>query len=268
MSDAVQIVIVWTSSFALWPRAPSVNARIPRSGTSGLARELSDVPRRAREGRLVEQVRGRIRDRMLRPVEIVGAGCGVQRVANRDLVTDDEYRLLGAGEELLVRGCVASRRVVEALAAGKGVCTGVRELPGAVLVERLTLELADVDVVEERLFELRHIPSFERGVCGLEGPPETRVDAEVERQLGELVAKLLRLCVSLRRERDRHARIAVDPVCEVEGRVGVTGQHEEPHGRGAYACATQPGRGLLEWPGASADRGPAGKSGALDSSVQ
>ena len=66
-------------------------------------------------------------------------------------------------------------------------------LPGAVLVERHAFEVADVDVVEERLFHARHVAAAQHHVGGLERPAESRVDAELEGHLGELMAELLRL---------------------------------------------------------------------------
>jgi hypothetical protein len=54
------------------------------------AAELVDPGCGALEGRIVEEERRRVRDVVDRRVQIRGAGCTVQRVANRDLMADDE----------------------------------------------------------------------------------------------------------------------------------------------------------------------------------
>ena len=57
-----------------------------------LGRELPDAHRRAGERRALEEERDRVRNVVeRRPVELVGSGGGVQRVADGDLVSDDEH---------------------------------------------------------------------------------------------------------------------------------------------------------------------------------
>ena len=84
-------------------------------------------------------------------VELVRAERGVDRVADGDLVADDEDPPLRSREQALVGVGVAPGRVVQALAAREGVRARVLRLPGPVVVDRPALELADVDVVEQRL---------------------------------------------------------------------------------------------------------------------
>src|SRR4051812_39597847 len=102
---------------------------------------------------LVEEIRRRVRDQVDRPVEVGGARGCVEGVAEGDLVADEEERLLGPGEELPEGPCVSAGGVVEALAAEKAVLPRVLVLPVAIRSERVALEVADVDVVEERLFD-------------------------------------------------------------------------------------------------------------------
>ena len=59
-----------------------------------LERVISSMRAAARSSaRVVEEIGRRVRDRMLGPVEVVRPAGGVQRVADRDLVADDEHRL-------------------------------------------------------------------------------------------------------------------------------------------------------------------------------
>ena len=62
----------------------------------------------------------------------------------------------------------------------------MRPLPGPVVVDRLALEVADVDVVEERLDFERHVSSRQRKLSCLARPVEARVNAEIECDSGEL----------------------------------------------------------------------------------
>src|SRR5205085_10645041 len=144
------------------------------------AYELVDARRRPRQRRLVEEVRRRVPELVDGAVEVVRAVRGVEAVAERDLVADDEDLLLRPCEEPPEAFRIPARGVVEALAAGERVRAGVNALPGAVLVDRHALELADVDVVEERLDDHRHLAVADRERRRLEGPPEARPDAEVE----------------------------------------------------------------------------------------
>ena len=137
-----------------------------------------DPLRRASERVVVEQVGGRVRQRVFGPVEVVGARGRIQRVANRDLVADDEHRLLGSLEQPPKRPRVAPRGVVEALAAGERIRAPVRALPGPVRLDRLALEVADVDVVEQR-----DVPASEGRLGGFPRAGEPRVHAQVEWKL-------------------------------------------------------------------------------------
>src|SRR5206468_1979188 len=84
---------------------------------------------------------------------VVGARGRVERVADGNLVADDEHDLLGPLEQSAERPRVARGRLVEGLAAGEAVGARVRRLPGAVVVERAALQLADANVVEQRLLD-------------------------------------------------------------------------------------------------------------------
>jgi hypothetical protein len=164
-----------------------------------------------------------------RPVELVGAACRVEGVADRDLVADDEDHLPGAPDQRPESESVAPGGIVEALAAGKGVRARVRMFPLAVRGERLPLELAHVDVVQERLLDFRHIAPAEDLLGGLEGSAEAGVDAELERKVGQLIPEAPRRAAAFLGEPDVDARIAVHAPLAVERRVAVAGQDVESH---------------------------------------
>ena len=106
----------------------------------------------------------------------------------------------------------------------------MRVLPRPVILDRRALELAHVDVVEQRLAHRRDVSPGERELRRLERAAEARVHAEVERKGGELVPEQLGLGAALGRERCRNARIAVHATRQVERRMRVAGEHEEAHG--------------------------------------
>ena len=102
-------------------------------------------------------------------------------------------------------------------------------LPRPIRVDRLAVEIADVDVVEERL-DLRGDPSIEEGeLRRLARSLEPRVDAEVDRNAGELGPEPSRRVASRLRERPRPRGVAVDPALDVECRLAVPAEDEEPH---------------------------------------
>jgi hypothetical protein len=164
------------------------------------------------------------------PVELVRSGGRVDRVANRDLVADDEDPPLRPREQPLVRLRVPPCRVVQALAARESVRPRVLALPGPVVVDRAPLELADVDVVEERLHLERHRASLERDPRRRQRAAEARVYAEPERDPGQLDGETCRLRLALRGQTGRHGGVAVHEVPHVELRLAVPDEDEEAHG--------------------------------------
>ncbi len=144
----------------------------PFSSSGGSADELLDVLCGTHERVCVEEIRRRIRDLMLGRVEVGRAGRSVERIAHRDLVADDEDRLLGPLDQPPAGARVPPAGVVEALAAGEWVAPQMVLLPGAVRLDRRALEVADVDVVEERLAACAR-PSSVR-CTGTAGSPFTR----------------------------------------------------------------------------------------------
>src|SRR4051812_10807522 len=150
--------------------------RLVRASTGAvlLRGELGDALRRARERLGREQVRRGVRDVVHGGIELIGAGGGVERVAERDLVANDQHRLLVEAGELPERLCVAARGLVQALAGGKAVGPRVRTLPDAVVLDRAALEVADANVVEERLCDHGYRPAAERDRGGFIGGRPTR----------------------------------------------------------------------------------------------
>ena len=131
------------------------------------------------------------------PSSVSDPAARVQRVAHRDLVADDEDASLGSRQQALEPSRIAPCSVVEALAAREGLVAPVRVLPGAVVLDRLALEVAEVDVVEERLLEQRHAAGRDRDLGGTPRPLEARVHAEVERDVRDLETKPLGLGLAL-----------------------------------------------------------------------
>jgi hypothetical protein len=146
-------------------------------------------------------------------------------------VADDEHRPLRAPGEVAEGLRVAARGVVEALAAGEVIVARVLLLPGAVAVERPALELADVDVVEPRLLQLRDPvePIAEGEPRRLDRAREPRVHAEVPVVVGDHQPERSRLDAAVLAQRDRHRRVAVDSVLDVVRRVAVAREDEEGH---------------------------------------
>src|SRR5690242_1171708 len=98
MRMIVHASMEWTMSFA----AKTLRSSNEQFDTSGCPFE----------GRLVEEIRRRVRDRPHRSVELARAGRGVDRIPERDLVADDEDALLRACEQRAERVRVAAGRVV------------------------------------------------------------------------------------------------------------------------------------------------------------
>src|SRR5947207_708697 len=208
-----------------------------------------------------EEERRRIRNRVNGTVEIARFSDRIQRVADRDLVADDERAPVRPREQSAVRLGVAERRLDEALATWKAVAPDVLALPGVVLVDRLALEVADVDVVEERLLDDRHASSVHRDLRGLNRPAEPRVQADVERERSNLEPEQRRLLVPVLGQRRRYGRVAVDSALVVQHRLGVSGQHEQAHAPTLPPALETP---LLEW---TRDR-PGGRASGQQSPAQ
>ena len=103
-------------------------------------------------------------------------------------------------------------------------------LPGPVVLEPEPFEVAHVDVVQERLGLDRDVAAMECDLRTLPRARETGADADVETNVGYLLAEQLRLRSSLLREGDRNSWVSVDPVLGVQGRFPMPGEHVELHG--------------------------------------
>ncbi|HEX6491711.1 MAG TPA: hypothetical protein VF002_10135 [Gaiellaceae bacterium] len=104
-------------------------------------------------------------------------------------MADDEQAAARALAQAAKGGRVAQAGLVEALAPREAVAAAVRALPGPVLLDRLPFELADLDVVEERLRLQRHVSPLEREGRGLARALEARVQARLEWQRAKLQAE-------------------------------------------------------------------------------
>src|SRR5919201_5876062 len=162
-------------------------------------------------------------------VEVVAAIGGVDRIAQGNLVRDDEDPFFGTVQEAAESACVPACGVVQRFSAGKLVVPRVRALPGAVIVERLSFELADVDVVEQCLRLERNGTTRQRDLRRLLRPPETRMDANVEWNVRKLLSQQPRLGPALGGQLDRNGRIAVDPPFVVQRGFAVARDDEQAH---------------------------------------
>src|SRR6185369_14007712 len=145
-------------------RLPTLSraSRLPgRTGASLPGENRLDAVGGARERLVVEEVRDGVLDLMRGPVERVGAACSVQCVADRDLVRDHEHGVVWEREELAEGPRVAKRGVIEAFTTRERDLAGMGVFPRAVGLELLALEVAHVDVVEERLVCQRHVAPCE-----------------------------------------------------------------------------------------------------------
>ena len=102
---------------------------------------------------------------------------------------------------------------------------------GAVVVERLALEVADADVPELLVDEVRHITTRERDVGRLQRARERRDRDEGDRQRRELAGEPPRLLDALLRKPAVESRIAVYDFVDVEERLPVAREEEQPHRR-------------------------------------
>jgi hypothetical protein len=75
--------------------------------------EASDLPYRPAQRVVIEEVGRGVGQLMRRAVEVAGSVGGIDRVAERDLVRHDEDRRLGPFQQLLERGRVPARCLVE-----------------------------------------------------------------------------------------------------------------------------------------------------------
>jgi hypothetical protein len=92
---------------------------------------------------------------------------------------------------------------------------------------RRAVEVADVDVVEQRLGLERHRAARQRDRRRLARPLEPRVDTELDRERRELPPELLGGPAAGLGERDVGRRIAVHPPLEVVRRLAVAAEDDD-----------------------------------------
>jgi hypothetical protein len=105
----------------------------------------------------------------------------------------------------------------------------VARLPGPVVPDRQSFELADRDVVQERLCLHRDVSVGQHELGREPRPRKAGVDADVKRQIGELDAEEAGLLLPELCERHVERGIAANPSLEVQRRLSVPGEDEEPH---------------------------------------
>src|SRR5439155_10281928 len=161
--------------------------RLSRPSSTALLCQLLDPVRRPRKRLALEEERHRIADRVeRRPVQLVRFRRRVQRVADRDLVADDELALGAVLEQPPEPLGVPPCRVVQALAARERLLAPQLRLELPVARDLPTLQVAEVDVVEERLDPMRDISPLHRQRARLPRPREPRAHPEVEVNVCEL----------------------------------------------------------------------------------
>jgi hypothetical protein len=109
---------------------------------------------------------------------------------------------------------------------------------GAIGVEGLALELSDANVPEVVVDQVRNVAALERNVRGLESAREGGDRDEVERQRGELVCEPPRFLDPLLRQTPVEHRVAVHDMVDVEERLPVPDEEEEPHRTSLCGTAT------------------------------
>ena len=104
-----------------------------------------------------------------------------EHVADRQAVSHDEDRFLGAREDLPKAAHVAPDRLDPALAAaGRPIERPMRSRPGSVVGQRAALEATEADVVQLRQHEPWDVAPPECEIGGLTRPLELRGGAQVE----------------------------------------------------------------------------------------
>jgi hypothetical protein len=194
---------------------------------------------------------------MHRQVEVVRAFRRVDRVAHGDLVAHAEDRLLVAPEEAFVGGCVTVGGGVEALSARERVAVCVGVLPGAVVLDRPALELADADVVEVGVdLPVDVVAACEREPRRLLRARELGDDAEVDLDARNLPVQLPCLLDPERRQSAVEPRVAVHDVVDVEQGLPVAREEQEAHGRDRTWLGRR--RSRMDW----LERKPRARAGA------
>jgi len=166
---------------------------------------------------------------MRRPVEVVGPGGGVQRVPDRDLVSDDENRGFGPLEQLAIGDRITPGGVIQLLAPGEIVTSLVPPFPLAVVLDGRAFEVADVNVVHKRLDLEGDVPAGEGDLRRLPRAAEAGVEAEVDPDVRELPAEEPSLLAAILCQGHGQQEVPVDPVFQVQARLAVTSQHVELH---------------------------------------
>jgi hypothetical protein len=126
------------------------------------------------------------------------------------------------------RSRVTQRSRIEALPAGKRVAALVLPLPRAILLDRLSLELANVDVVDIRIDLEGDVAAAQREAGRLQCPSEPRVHADVDWDVRELLAEPPGLLLAALAQSDLDARVSVYAPLDVQHGLAVPRQDEEP----------------------------------------
>ena len=161
---------------------------------------------------------------------------------------------------------------MQALATGVGVVWAVSLDPGSELSHRLALQIAGIDVIQERFADQRDSirAGAESDLGGLERPREASVYTDVDSDERDVPRELSRFFATSGAERHADFGVAVDPTFDIERRFAVSDQDAYGHLANLPASeGTQPhhapasGRFLM--PGA---HGLSAARGASSSSAQ
>jgi hypothetical protein len=120
---------------------------------------------------------------------------------------------------------------VQALAAGERVVWAVSLDPGSELCHRLALQIADIDVIQERFADqwdsIR--ASAESDLSGLERPREAGVYTDFDSDVRDVPRELSRFFATSDGERHEYCGVAVDPTFDIERRFAVSDQDAYRH---------------------------------------
>jgi hypothetical protein len=139
--------------------------------------------------------------------------------------------MFGAGGQAAQAPGQPARCIVQALAARERVVWAVSLDPGSKLCHRPPLQVAGIDVIQERFAD--HGDSIRAGaesdLRGLKRPREAGVYADVDSDVRDVPHELSRFFATSGAERHEYCGVAVDPTFDIERRFAVSDQDAYRH---------------------------------------